>query len=74
MRYVFTLAAVLALGAMSSAADCPGGKCPVKRAGGAVVRVATAPANAVQAVRSSCGTAKSERRWYPGKLLGRRCR
>lgn len=67
-RMLFSVAAVLCIGAGASAADCPGGKCPVKRAGVAVVRVATAP---VGVVKASCA-AKSERTgWRPGKLLGR---
>ena len=65
MRIVYVLAALLCIAASIPAADCPGGKCPVR---GRVVQVATAP---VKVVKASAGCATTRSGWRPGKLLGR---
>lgn len=70
MRLIYTLAALLCIAASVPAADCPGGKCPVKRAGGTVVQVATVGA-AKPAKTTASSTPTTRSGWRPGKLLGR---
>lgn len=70
MRLIYTLAALLCIAASVPAADCPGGKCPVR---GRVVQLATAPVKVAKASAGCASSTVSTHRtgWRPGNLLGR---